>query len=264
MPEHDPAAALLDARAILEQLHIRKPIECIVLRTVDSTNAEAKRRLRAGTKPPFLVAADAQTAGRGRLGRDFYSPAGDGVYLSIACPLFGTESDALRLTTMASVAVASAIEALTGLHPGIKWVNDLYLDHKKICGILCEGICDPAATTRWAVVGIGLNLRSSGFPEGIADVAGALGTNVPREAFIARIVNLFFELLDKSDYSYMDDYRARSLVLGREITYQTFGEATPRLGVATAILDDGALLVRNEDGTTACLRSGEITVRLRP
>ena len=124
-----------------------------------------------------MLVAESQTAGRGRLGRSFHSPVGTGLYMSILLrPTFSAER-ALFITTAAAVAVCRAIEQETGLKPQIKWVNDIYLHEKKICGILTESSINfETKGLKWAVLGIGLNLSEpeGGFPEEIRSVAGAL------------------------------------------------------------------------------------------
>ena len=110
--------------------------------TVDSTNTEAKRLLNAGDRGNFLVVADEQTAGRGRQGKQFYSPRGTGIYMTMVVHHGRRLQDAVSVTTAAGVAVCRAIEELTDKHPQIKWVNDVYIDDKKICGILTEAALD--------------------------------------------------------------------------------------------------------------------------
>lgn len=259
MSASQPSA--LCARAIAAQL-ADPTVGIYVYPELDSTNAEAKRLLSQGARAPFLVAADAQTLGRGRLGRSFFSPSGAGMYLSLVCALPCGAADAVRLTTMASVAVLRAIVRLTGKHAKIKWVNDLFLGGKKICGILCEGImaAESGALTH-AVIGVGLNLLTTPLPREIAEIAGALDApDVPREAFIAGVTNEFLFLLAGRDPAYMDDYRAHSMVIGRAVTIIQNGVQRP--AEALSVADDGALLVRYGDGTEDVLRTGELSLRL--
>ena len=135
-------------------------VDVRVFREVDSTNLRLKEAARAGmASAPCLLIADSQTAGRGRLGRTFVSPPGAGLYMSLLCaPPAGTGSGGV--TILAAVAVCRAIEELTGLSPKIKWVNDLFLGGKKVCGILAEGL------EAGVILGIGVNLISppGGYP----------------------------------------------------------------------------------------------------
>ncbi len=228
--------------------------------TIDSTNTEARRLLAAGTlTPPALLMAEEQTGGRGRLGRSFYSPARTGLYLTLVLRVPAGPGAAVRLTTMASVATARAIERLTGVSPGIKWVNDLYLGDRKICGILVEAI--PAAEGVDAVIGIGVNLTTADFPEELTDSAASLGREVSRPALAAAIAEELMELAaDLSSTSYLEEYRARSIVLGRRIRCIRDGTSVPALAVG--IGESGGLEVRYYDGSEETLTSGEISIRL--
>ena len=121
------------------------PIAVQVMESVDSTNTEAKRRLSAGLTEPLLLLAETQTCGRGRLGRAFCSPNGAGLYMSLVLHPDLPVERALSLTSAAAVAVCLAVESLTDLRPQIKWVNDVYVGDRKLCGILAEGITDPVS-----------------------------------------------------------------------------------------------------------------------
>ena len=129
---------LVTAEVLTPRLHC--PLEPIYYATVDSTNTEAKRLLNAGYRGNFLVVADEQTAGRGRQGKQFYSPRSTGIYMTVVVHHGRRLQDAVSVTTAAGVAVCRAIEELTDKLPQIKWVNDVYIDDKKICGILTEAV----------------------------------------------------------------------------------------------------------------------------
>ena len=113
-----------------------------MLKSVDSTNNEAKRMTANGFRENALIVANEQTKGRGRLGREFYSPKNTGIYMSFLLSTDVKISDAVQITTATAVAVVRAIESLTDLRPMIKWVNDVYLGNKKVCGILTEAVTD--------------------------------------------------------------------------------------------------------------------------
>ena len=140
--------------------------------TIDSTNSEAKRYGLSGGAIPAVFVAREQTAGRGRMGRSFYSPNGTGLYYSMLLPLPEKTDHAVSLTAAAAVAAAEAISRVLGCEVGIKWVNDLYRDGKKVAGILCESF--PYEDKRLAVIGIGINLSTQQFPEELAEVAASL------------------------------------------------------------------------------------------
>ena len=220
----------------------------------DSTNLRLKAWARAGEiAPPFLLTADSQTAGRGRLGRSFVSPPGTGLYMSL---LFSPppEADSGRITVLAAVAVCRAMEEMTGLKPKIKWVNDLFIYGKKVCGILAERI------DQGVVVGIGVNLKTppGGFPPE-AGPAGALDADVDRAAFAGRIARLFLDGAENlNDPAILDAYRARMPLIGQTIRYSTLdGEA--RTALVTGVAGDGGLMIEDESGPHI-LRTGEVSL----
>ncbi len=253
--ENEPISASLLAQAITEPLSIR------VESTLDSTSLEAKRMVRAGKCAPTLIVAEAQTSGRGRLGRAFYSPPNCGVYLTVLYPLDTPLTHAVSVTGAASVAVFRAIRRAVGVVVGIKWVNDLYWQNRKICGILTEAVTDPDGK-HYLSVGIGLNLYPTEFPEELADKAGSLGAiKVSRNEMIAAIVNELMPFLKNPfDRSWLADYRRYSIVIGEAVMWIQNGEA--RKGIAVGINDDGELITVSPDGETTVLRTGEISLRL--
>lgn len=234
-----------------------------VLESVDSTNNEGKRRLAVPGAERELIIAISQTAGRGRMGRAFYSPADTGLYMSLLLRRSGDFSSAVYFTTAASVAVARAIERLCDKRPMIKWVNDLYLDGSKICGILTEAVSDfESGLISGVVIGIGVNLKTTDFPEEIRLRATALGDSAPgRCELAAAICAELLEILDAlPDTSFLTDYRERSLVLGKQVDFTQHGET--KTALAVDIDDRGGLIVKFDDGRTETLSSGEISLRV--
>ena len=222
-------------------------MEWVFLEETDSTNRVAKELARQGAPHGTAVLAERQTAGRGRLGRSFFSPEG-GLYLSVIlypqCP----PEDRALMTPMAAVAVCRALEQVCGISPGIKWVNDLYLGGKKLCGILCEGCGDAV------IVGIGLNLYTpeGGFPAEIP--ATALDVPVGRRALAEAIRQ---QLLQPGEF--LAEYRERCLLLGKTVTvHPVAGE--PYAARAVEIDDRCRLVVESCRGREA-LDSGEVSVR---
>ena len=140
---------------------------------VDSTNNAAKRYFLDGGILPALFIADGQTAGRGRNGRSFFSPSGAGLYMSLALPINTSPDKAISFTAIAAVAVCKAIEQLTDIRPAIKWVNDIYVSERKVCGILVEAMPDKDGNMA-AVIGIGINVLGVDFPEELRDIAGSV------------------------------------------------------------------------------------------
>ena len=227
---------------------------------IDSTSNEAKRMAADGADVPTLIAAARQTAGRGRMGRSFYSPAQTGAYFSVLYPICTPLWGAVSVTGAAAVATMRAIRTLTGKQTQIKWVNDLYLDGKKICGILTEAVTFGERTH--LIVGIGVNLNTQDFPNGLNATAGSLNeARLSRTELIAEIFGELRPFLDDpSDRSWLDDYRAHSCVLGRQIVWMCDGEA--KQGIAVGINQDGELEVVDDSGKASVLRTGEISVRV--
>lgn len=259
-----PGCDVLSAEGIAAWLPARYAgLPLRVFPEIDSTNSEARRLLANGLAQPTLVAADRQTAGRGRSGRSFYSPAGTGLYMSLVLFPDTDLADAVRLTAAAAVAVVRAVEALTDRRPGIKWVNDIYLDGRKICGILTEAAAGlESGRPQGVVVGIGLNVATERFPDELADTAASLfPVGVPRNRLAAAIAAELLALAeDPADGRFMADYRAHSLAPGRAVTYTAGGET--RRALAVGIDDAGGLVVEDAAGRRTVLRSGEISLRI--
>ncbi len=227
-------------------------IDIVLFDEIDSTNNEAKRRVTSPIPRPLLLCAASQSAGRGRRGHDFYSPKGTGLYLSVVLPAVGIEVQ--PVTCAAAVAAATAIEELCEHTVGIKWVNDLYVDGRKVCGILTELLCDSDNRPIAVCVGIGVNLTTASFSGDYP--AGSIG-NVDRDRLCAMIADRLIDCC--RDGGYMDSYRARSIVIGRTVTFtDSDGSHT---ATAVGISDSGELIV-HEKGIKRVLSSGEISVTL--
>lgn len=247
-------------------------LEIRVFSTIDSTNAEAKRILHQGTQKDTLILADEQTAGRGRLGRAFLSPAKTGLYMSLILHELPQSADVTLLTTVAAVAVCRAIETLTDKKPQIKWVNDIFLDGQKICGILTEGVIDlETQSIQSIVLGIGLNLslQEKEIPVEWKKIVGALFTEsqkqkagLTRNLFAAEIIKEFYQLKSEmQNKEYLDEYRERCFVLKRKVSFTRNNEYIE--GKAIAIDDTGGLVVRLEDGSETTISYGEISVKVQ-
>ncbi len=225
---------------------------------IDSTNTEARRMVQGGFSGDALLVAHAQTSGRGRMGRSFYSPAETGAYFSILHTLNTPLYDAVAITSAASVAVMRAIRNLTGVQTEIKWVNDLYYNGKKVCGILTEAVSTGESTH--VIVGIGINLNTADFPTELTGIAGSLGTRIDASELIAQIYREIAPYLQSpTEREWLDDYRAHSMVLGKRVTW--IAEGTAHNGIAESIDEDGALLVRDEIGVSTRLHTGEVSLR---
>jgi len=230
---------------------------------IDSTNNEAKRMLANGYRKNAVLLADCQTEGRGRKGRLFYSPPGTGIYMTFIFHPQTNITDFILVTTAAAVAVVRAIKALTDKKPMIKWVNDIFLDNRKIGGILTEAITDFESGTVYSVlVGIGLNVSTDVFPEEIREQAGALRPEgLTRNRLAAEIICQLLRLVrDLSNKAFLQEYKEHSLVIGKRI--KCISGDTSFYALAEGIDDSGGLIVLKDDGSRQLLRSGEISVRL--
>jgi len=259
----------------LSQNHIQEALSDLsfcVVKVYDelvSTNLTVREAAKAGASEGLVVIADQQTGGYGRYGRAFHSPDGTGLYMSVLLRPEGTPETAQLITTAAAVAVAEAIEELTGRHCGIKWVNDLILDGKKVCGILTEGSIDcETGLLHYAIVGIGINIRppEGDFPEELRTIAGALPTVGGEDlrcrlaaAVLDRLTDFYERLPEQDCY---DAYKSRSCLIGREINILPLG-AEPIPATAVDVEPDFSLRVRLADGTEKLLNSGEVSVRAR-
>lgn len=238
-----------------------------VRKTVTSTNTLAKEMAANGEAEGTVVIASEQTEGRGRMGRSFYSPASTGIYLSLILrPKLNIE-DSLLITTSAAVAVAKAIEELTQEDVQIKWVNDLFMNGKKVCGILTEASLNVEnGGLEYAIVGIGVNVNTKDFPDDIKEVAGSVFSEKPKDQptmsiLAANILNNMAEAMDKlTDRSYLEEYKKRSFLLGKEI-YVLKGKET--LSAKAIDIDDRArLVVIYQDASIETLTSGEVSIRI--
>lgn len=230
-----------------------------------STSTDCRELIdRDSPDTPVLIIADTQTGGRGRQGKTFSSPKG-GLYMSLALRWNMDFSHTLRITSAAAVAVCRAILRVCGVGCGIKWVNDIYRNGRKLCGILTEAVNDyGSGTTRYLIIGIGINLTDH--PHGInaTDLFAETGRQTDRDLLCAAVTKELFTVLGQikeGDFSYMEEYRRLSCVIGREISLSRNGCESH--GTAIGIDDDGGLTVQYPDGVTETLSSGEITLRVR-
>ncbi len=232
--------------------------------SLPSTNTELKKLAACGEKEGKILIANEQTAGRGRMGRSFYSPSDSGIYMSLLLRPELNAEKAVLLTTLAAVSAARAIEQVCGINIGIKWVNDLYYNERKVAGILTEGgINMETGMLEYAVVGIGVNVSTSNFPEEIQNTAASVSANgrqISRSYLAAQIINrLIADLPELETKSYMQEYKARSVILGKEIFVLKKGGQIP--AVALNIDENAALLVRYTDSSTEKLSSNDISIR---
>ncbi len=241
-------------------------IRLTALESVDSTNTYLRALAENGAPEKTVVAAAEQTAGRGRSGKRFLSPAGTGLYMSILLRPKLTMADSLLITTAAAVAAARAIETVTGRGTQIKWVNDVYVDGKKVCGILTEGALDlESGGLRYAILGIGVNIcaPAGGFAPEIRDIAGALlpdGAAECRAPLAAAMIDNFFALYPRlAEKTFFDEYASRSLLDGKPIEVLRGNTRIP--ATALGIDRDFRLRVVYADGEEEALAAGEVSTR---
>ena len=245
-----------------------RDLDLTVLPTAPSTNTLVREKANQGCLEGCVIVACEQTDGRGRYGRQFFSPADTGVYLSLLLrPTAYSPQQATCLTAAAAAAMCQAIEAVTGQQPGIKWVNDIFLHGKKVCGILTEAAVGlETGALDYMVLGAGVNLYPpvKGFPEEIQPIAGSVLERSCPEAknrLVGEFLNRFWDFYARPECrAYLEDYRARSLAIGRNVTVLSAGKAVS--AYAYGIDDDFRLLVRYDSGKTEALSYGEIRIQL--
>ena len=242
-------------------------IELEILPDIGSTNDYLREKAAQGKGEGYAVVAGAQTRGKGRTGRSFYSPADTGIYLSLLLrPKDCGPAQAVKFTTMAAVAACEAIEKVSHRSPQIKWVNDLYIDGKKVSGILTEAsVSLENGSLEYVLLGIGINVYppEKGFPQELRETAGSVfqerksdGKNQLTAGFLNRLMEIYTK---EETGEYAEEYRKRSMVLGKRIQILTpEGEKGAR---ALEIDKDCRLLVEYEDGNRELLRAGEIRIR---
>ena len=232
---------------------------------IDSTNSRAKELAIQGAAHGTAVLALRQSAGRGRFGRNFYSPDDSGIYISFILRPSISADRAVMFTTMAAVAVARTMEKLADVQASIKWVNDVYLGTKKACGILCEaGLDFENGKMQYVVAGIGVNVGPMDFPGDLGQIATSVsnecGQQVSRSRFCAELINELNALYPQLESgAFMAEYRSRSNVIGKDVFVLRGGE---RYSAHVMDIDDeGSLMVRTPDGRQETLHSGEISLR---
>ncbi len=245
----------LETKALGRNLRIYKEVE--------STNTTAKELASAGAVHGTAVIADTQTMGKGRLGRQFVSPQGTGMYMSVIIrPELSIESIPL-ITPAVAVAAAEAAEKLCGNEVQIKWVNDLYMNGKKICGILTEASLGlEMKSLDYAVIGIGINVLSAAdfFSEELRQTATSIedetGIKIDRNAICAEVLNSLEQRLEEvENRRYLAEYRRREYLTGKRITAVVDGKTIT--GSAVGIDNNANLMIELPNGNIKYLNAGE-------
>lgn len=228
----------------------------------DSTNKQARLLAREGTKHGTLVIADTQSAGRGRRGRGWISPAGEGVFMSLIVRPEMPPSEVAKMSLTLALAVARAIERETGLDARIKWPNDIVIGGRKVCGLLLE-MDATAEKVNSIVAGVGINVHQSVFDEEIAHTASSLdllcGRRVSRSAIVRAFLEEFERAAALADEEMMQAYRGRSATIGQRV--QVIGLSGTYTGTAQGITESGTLLVEADDGEVREVLAADVSVR---
>ncbi len=241
--------------------------EKIYFSEIDSTNRYVKELASSGAPEGTVVIAKKQSAGRGRLGRSFFSPEEKGIYMSILLRPELELQRAVLITSMAAVAVANAIERVSGLNAQIKWVNDIFVNQKKVCGILTEaGIDGENGSLEYAVLGIGVNVGFMEFPEELKEIATSVsnecGIEINKEALIEEILKeleRWYPTLWNGEF--LKESKARSILLGKEILVIDASVSGGSYEAKAVDLDEMGHLIIERKGKKELLNSGEVSIR---
>lgn len=239
--------------------------EIVYFPTIDSTNKYARQLAEQGAPQGTLVAADEQTAGRGRRGRGWISPSGESLAMTLILRPEGHPSQVARLSLMTALAVAKAIARVTALDCRIKWPNDIVCQGRKLCGLLLEMSADESSV-HYVVAGVGVNVHQKEFPQEIALSAGSLDLLTGRSIRRADIIRAFLEEFEAAmaldaagGDAFMAEYRAWSATLGQRVQVAAIGETF--VGTAQRVTSDGALVVRTDDGEERTVLAADVSVR---
>ena len=233
--------------------------------TITSTNTVLKQRGRNGAPHGLVLVSTHQTAGRGRMGRQFYSPAETGIYFSLLLRPQLKPEDCLLITTAAAVAVTRVLDRYIDHAAKIKWVNDIYVNNKKVCGILTEAAIHGNGYLDFAVLGIGINITQphDGFPTELSNIAGSLfftqKENI-RELIMTDVLDTFMDLYETLDSkAHISEYRSRSMLDGMDINVLKSDSIIP--AKALNIDEELRLVVQYSDGSIEHLHTGDVSIR---
>ena len=239
----------------------------LYFKELESTNKYAKELAKNGESEFTVIIADSQSGGYGRMGRHFCSPEHSGLYMSIILRPRLKPEQSLYITTAAAVAVSEAIEKIAPVKTGIKWVNDIFIYGKKVCGILTEAGFSSGDTLDYAILGIGVNIYTpkDGFAAEIKDIAGSIfdspkDTGI-RDALAESIIGNFKAFYsDITNKPHLDKYRQRNIVTGKKIKVISANDVYT--ATAIGIDDDFRLTVKDANNNITALDSGEISIRM--
>jgi BirA family biotin operon repressor/biotin-[acetyl-CoA-carboxylase] ligase len=232
----------------------------------DSTNTRARQCALDGRQEGTVIIADSQSKGRGRENREWHSPHGTGIYMSLILYPRISPKGLPRITLVAAVAVAEALKSSAHIRVEIKWPNDLLLNNRKICGILTE-LCPLGNDKNAVIVGIGINVNTQAdmFPADIANIASSIlietKEKFSRPEIIKSVIEYFdryYEIFIRGGFdSILNTWKDYSKIIGRKIQAKQSG--TVVAGTVIDIDTDGALLLKNGDGVIRTVYSGDIS-----
>lgn len=253
-----------EIRYDLETVQLGQQILCF--EEIDSTNLEIKRQVLNKGQHGLVVVAEEQTKGRGRKGRSWVSPKGTGIWMSILLKPRIDPHSASMLTLVAGLAVCESIKAMTGLEAKIKWPNDIVINGKKICGILTE-MSTEIDHLGYVVLGIGINVNTEMFPQGIQDIASSIFIESGQKISRVKLLQNILKSLEKYYDIFIKDCDLRNLIEQYKqlcVTYQNYvsviGRTETKKGLIIDITDTGELIMENEDGRHKII-AGEVSVR---
>lgn len=243
-----------------------KNMDINVIPVIGSTNDLVREKANEGYDEGYIAIANEQTKGRGRYGRKFFSPSGTGLYMSILLrPKNYSASEAVKVTMIAAVALCEAIEEVSDEKAEIKWVNDVFINGKKICGILTEASYGlESGVLDYAVVGVGINVYrpEGGFTEEIEQIAGAIFDTTRddlKNHLSAGFINKFMRYYLLQNDEFVEEYRRRSFVVGKKVMV-IMGD-NKREALVKGVDKDCCLIVKYDDGEEECLSYGEISIK---
>ena len=256
---------LLNSDMILNSLTNKDSFRIECVDRISSTNIALKQRINEDEG--LVIVANHQENGIGRMNRQFFSPKDTGVYFSILLKPQFESSKTIFITTMAAVAVCNAIKSVTGIEASIKWVNDIYINGKKIAGILTQGSFSIENNkAEYIILGIGLNIYmpEGGFPSDIENRAASLlsiKSGGIRNKLVAEIINEFWKIYLKPNYEEVArKYKELSFVIGQEVQVISVNE--DRVAKVLDIDENCNLIVEFNDGDIQKLSSGEIQIKI--
>jgi len=255
----------LNIDEIKKNINIKcEDLKIFIYNTTDSTNARAKDAAEISNVKTAVFLANEQTAGKGRLGRSFVSKNGCGLFMSILTKTPYPANEALNLTTYMATIAADVVEKSCDIKIDIKWVNDLYVNGKKLAGILTEGKTNPDGIVAYSIIGIGINLLKQTYPEEIKNIATDIETETGKKIDINKLagelVSSFFKNISLvGSKKIARKYKKRSFIIGKEVKVMKLSEEYDAKVID--VLDNCALKIITSDGTEEILSTGDVSIR---